>query len=106
MAPGGPLNRPSRGQDSSKGSPVGVPAARVVFPRADRTEVAKAVDEILASGALTLGPYTRSFEAAFAAAHAARRATATSSGTAALDIALRGGGVTGRDVVIPAKTSI
>jgi perosamine synthetase len=81
-----------------------VPAARVVFPPADRAEIAAAVDEILASGALTLGPYTRRFEAAFAAAHAARHATATSSGTAALDIALRGIGVTGRDVIVPANT--
>jgi perosamine synthetase len=81
-----------------------VPAARVVFPSADRAEIAAAVHEILASGALTLGPYTRRFEAAFAAAHAARHATATSSGTAALDIALRGIGVTGRDVIVPANT--
>jgi dTDP-4-amino-4,6-dideoxygalactose transaminase len=67
-------------------------------------EIAAAVDEILTSGALTLGPYTRRFEAAFATAHAARHAAATSSGTAALDIALRGIGVTDRDVVVPANT--
>lgn len=81
-----------------------MPAARIVFPPDDRTEIAAAVTEILTSGALTLGPYTRHFEAAFAAAHGARHATATSSGTAALDIALRGVGVTGRDVVVPANT--
>jgi perosamine synthetase len=81
-----------------------VPAARIVFPPADREEIAAAVMEILASGALTLGPYTRRFEAAFADAHAARHATATSSGTAALDIALRAVGVTGRDVIVPANT--
>jgi perosamine synthetase len=57
---------------------------------------------------LTLGPYTRQFEAAFAAAHsspgAPPHAVAVSSGTAALEIALRGAGVAGRDVIIPANT--
>jgi perosamine synthetase len=83
---------------------VAVPSARVVFSEADRAEVAAAVTEILASGALTLGPYTQRFEAAFAAAHAARHAVAVSSGTAALHIALRAVGVAGRDVVVPANT--
>jgi len=78
-----------------------VPSARVVFPASDRAEIASAVTEILASGALTLGPYTRQFEEAFAAAHTGPRAAAGSrppspdgphavgvaSGTAALDIA-------------------
>ena len=68
---------------------MGVPAARVVFPPADRAEIAAAVAEILASGALTLGPYNRQFEEAFAAAHDAAHAVAVSSGTAALTIALQ-----------------
>jgi len=95
-----------------------VPSARVVFPASDRAEIAAAVTEILASGALTLGPYTRRFEEAFAAAHTGPRAAAGSrppsphgpqavgvaSGTAALDIALRAVGVRGREVVVPANT--
>jgi perosamine synthetase len=90
---------------------LGVQAARVVFPPADRAEIAAAVSEILGSGMLTLGPYTRKFEAAFAAAHSAGwppgeppHAIGTASGTSALEIALRGVGVAGRDVVIPANT--
>lgn len=75
-----------------------------MFPPADRAEIAAAVTEILASGALTLGPYTGRFEAAFAAAHDAAHAVATSSGTAALNIALQVEGVAGRDVVVPANT--
>jgi perosamine synthetase len=81
-----------------------VPAARVVFPPADQAEIAAAVAEILASGALTLGPYNVRFEAAFAAAHDAEHAVAVSSGTAALNIALQVAGVAGRDVVVPANT--
>ena len=81
-----------------------VPSARVVFPATDRAEVAAAVAGILDSGALTLGPYTRRFESAFAAAHASPHAVAVASGTAALDIALRAIGIRGRDVVVPANT--
>jgi perosamine synthetase len=94
-----------------------VNAARVVFPAADREEIARAVADVLGSGMLTLGPYTRQFEAAFAAAHPARgprdddppdgqfpNAIATASGTSALEIILRALGVGGRDVVLPANT--
>jgi perosamine synthetase len=89
-----------------------VQAARVVFPATDRAEIAAATAEILASGILTLGPFTRLFEADFAAAHSrpgpgvgeVPRAVAVSSGTAALEIILRSIGVAGRDVIIPANT--
>lgn len=81
-----------------------VPAARVVFDADDRAAVAAAVSESLASGALTLGPHTERFETAFAAAHRSPHAVATSSGTAALEIALRIVGVGNRDVVVPANT--
>jgi dTDP-4-amino-4,6-dideoxygalactose transaminase len=91
---------------------LGVQAARVVFPAADREEIAKAVADILSSGMLTLGTFTRQFEEAFAAAHPASwppageptHAIATASGTSALEIALRAVDVAGRDVVIPANT--
>jgi perosamine synthetase len=89
-----------------------VQAARIVFPADDREEIAAATAEILRTGSLTLGPYTRQFEAAFAAAHSGPgagaadvpRAVAVSSGTAALEIILRDVGVTGQDVVVPANT--
>jgi perosamine synthetase len=89
-----------------------VQAARIVFPVQDRAEIAAAIDDMLTTGMLTLGPYTRQFEAAFAAAHAPAQspddelshAIATASGTAALEIALRAVGVEGRDVVLPANT--
>src|SRR6266545_401588 len=88
---------------------VEVPAARVVFRDEDRAEITSAISSILASGGLTLGPYTERFETAFAEAHSASNgvaphAVATSSGTAALDIVLRTAGVVGRDVVVPANT--
>ena len=86
------------------GVSLGVQAARVVFPAADRAEIAAAITDILSSGMLTLGPYTQRFEADFAAAHRAPQAVATGSGTAALEISLRAVGVAGRDVIVPANT--
>jgi dTDP-4-amino-4,6-dideoxygalactose transaminase len=81
-----------------------VQAARVVFPAADRAEIAAAITDILSSGMLTLGPYTQRFETDFATAHGAPHAVATGSGTAALEISLRAVGVAGRDVIVPANT--
>jgi dTDP-4-amino-4,6-dideoxygalactose transaminase len=75
-----------------------------VFPAQDRAEIAAAITDILASGMLTLGKHTQAFEAAFGAAHAAPNAVAVSSGTAALEIALRAVGVRGREVIVPANT--
>ncbi|MCG6497853.1 DegT/DnrJ/EryC1/StrS aminotransferase family protein [Kitasatospora sp. A2-31] len=83
---------------------MGVPAARIVFDEIDRSAVADAVTEILATGALTLGPWTERFEQAFAAEHGAPYAVAVASGTAALEIALRTVDVRDRDVVVPAVT--
>jgi dTDP-4-amino-4,6-dideoxygalactose transaminase len=62
------------------------------------------VAESLRTGALTLGPYTAEFEADFISAHDVPYAIAVSSGTAALEIVLRGLGVEGREVVVPADT--
>lgn len=83
---------------------MAVPAARVVFPHSDRQEISASIADILATGVLTLGPFTQQFEAAFASAHNGTYAIATSSGTSALEIILRALGVAGRDVIVPANT--
>jgi dTDP-4-amino-4,6-dideoxygalactose transaminase len=87
-----------------------VPPARPTFPVDDRAAIAKMVEESLATGSLTLGPNTARLEEAFAARHAVAHAVAVSSGTAALEIALRAlagsgpEGLGGRTVVVPANT--
>lgn len=81
-----------------------VSPARIVFTDADRAEVARRVDGMLRTGALTLGANTREFEAGFAAAQQAPFAVAVSSGTAAIEIILRALGVAGKDVIVPANT--
>ena len=81
-----------------------IPPARLVFSDEDRAEILAFVDEALRTGALTLGPRTLEFEASFAARHEVDHAVAVSSGTAALEIALRILGVGGREVIVPANT--
>ena len=81
-----------------------VPAARIDFDAEDRRWIAARIEEVLASGQLTLGAFGRSFEQAFAALCGARFAVAVNSGTSALEIALRTQGVEGRDVLVPANT--
>jgi len=64
-----------------------------------------AVDEVLRSGWLTMGPRTEQFEAAFCAHLGVRHTVALSSGTAALHLAYLGAGVgPGDEVVVPAIT--
>lgn len=81
-----------------------VPPARIVISKNDRDEVLALVDTALASGALTLGPLTARFEAAFSALHGGGHAVAVSSGTAALEIVFRSLGVQGQDVIVPSNT--
>ncbi len=81
-----------------------VPPARLSFPPEDRVAILDRIDHALATGQLTLGPIGAELEAAFAARHGTRHAVAVNSGTAALEIILRGIGVAGREVVVPANT--
>ncbi len=76
----------------------------MVFPPEDRARILELIDAALASGQLTLGPLTAELEAAFAACHGDPLAVATSSGTSALEIALRSIGVAGREVIVPVNT--
>lgn len=81
-----------------------IPAARVQFSAEDRAWIAEKIDEVLASGMLTLGRYGKEFERRFAALCGTRHAVSVGSGTAALEIALRAIGVEGKEVVVPTNT--
>lgn len=80
-----------------------VPAARVAFDVPARLEIADLVDVSLATGRLTLGPYGARLER-LAAALLGRGTAAMSSGSAAVEAALRVVGVRGRTVLVPANT--
>jgi perosamine synthetase len=81
-----------------------IPAAKVQFPPEDRIWIADRIQEVLASGQLTLGRYGRQFEEGFAQFCGRRHAVAVSSGTSALEIILRTLGVEGKDVLVPTNT--
>jgi perosamine synthetase len=78
-----------------------VPAAQPLLG----AEEEQAVIEVLRSGQLSLGPRVEAFERAFAARVGARHASAVSSGTAALHLALRAVGVSDGDEVVTSPFS-
>jgi perosamine synthetase len=78
-----------------------IPLARPVIGDAEE----QAVLEVLRSGQLSLGPRLAEFETRFAERVGARHASAVSSGTAALHLALRAVGVTDGDEVITSPFS-
>jgi dTDP-4-amino-4,6-dideoxygalactose transaminase len=78
-----------------------IPLARPVLGEAEE----RAVVEVLRSGQLSLGSRLPAFEQAFAARVGARHASAVSSGTTALHLALRAVGVTDGDEVVTSPFS-
>jgi len=82
-----------------------VPPARVDFTAEDRRWIADRIQEVLASGRLTLGQYGEAFERRFAEFVGAKHAVAVNSGTSALEIIFRSLGIEGRDVLVPANTN-
>lgn len=81
-----------------------VPAAKIQFPPEDRAWIAERIQEVLASGHLTLGTYGAEFERRFADFCGTRHAVAVNSGTSSLEIILRAVGVEGKDVLVPTNT--
>ncbi len=80
-----------------------VPLFDMRFDDGDR----EAVDDVLRSGWLTMGPRTEKFEQRFAAHLGVRHAIAVSSGTAALHLAFLAAGVgPGDEVIVPAITFV
>lgn len=81
-----------------------VPAAKIQFLPKDRQWIAEKIQEVLASGQLTLGRYGAEFEKEFARFCGVRHAIAVSSGTSALEIIFRSLGVEGKKVLVPTNT--
>lgn len=81
-----------------------VPAAKIQFLPEDRLWIAERIQEVLASGQLTLGKYGAAFEEKFARFCGTSHAVAVNSGTSSLEIILRSLGVDGRDVLVPTNT--
>lgn len=83
-----------------------IPPMRVCFPEEDIERIARDIAGALRAGALSGGPHVPAFEEAFARFVGAPEAVALSSGTAALETILRGLGLRGAEVLVPANTFI
>lgn len=83
-----------------------IPILRVPFDAEDRRFLHEGLEQILATGELTMGSNTKAFEAEFAALCGVPHAVATSNCTTALEIILRAIDVRGGTVVVPTNTFI
>lgn len=81
-----------------------VPATCIDFLPEDRQWIADRIQEVLATGQLTLGQYGATLEQRFAQFCEVQYGVAVNSGTAALEIILRCLPVAGKDVLVPANT--
>jgi dTDP-4-amino-4,6-dideoxygalactose transaminase len=83
-----------------------IAAAMPRFPQEDRDEIHAAIEGILQSGRLILGPHTQRFEEAFRDYVGAGHAVAVSTCTAALQIAFRFHRIQGREVILPTNNFV
>jgi len=82
-----------------------IPPAKPYFPQEDIRLIKNEVEKILQSGMLTLGDYTKRFEAEFAKLCGVSQVVAVNSGTSALEIALRVVGLkNNEEVLVPTNT--
>jgi dTDP-4-amino-4,6-dideoxygalactose transaminase len=83
---------------------VKIPILRIPFAESDKEFLRAGLEEILHSGMLTMGKFTRQFEEKFAAFTGSKYAVAVSNGTAALEIILRALEIEGSSVIVPTNT--
>ena len=76
------------------------------FPEQDIKELSKGFEDILRSGQLTSGKYTKEFEEAFARYIGVKHAIAANSGTATLQMIYTALDVRGKEVITPTNTYI
>ena len=81
-----------------------IPILRIPFSEEDKKFIHLGLDQILRSGFLTMGKYTRQFEEMFAEFIGVRYAVSCNSGTAALELVLRALGIEGKSVIVPTNT--
>ena len=82
-----------------------IPPVRLYFPDEDIEQIKSYIEQILRSGRLTLGDFTRGFEEEFARLCNVEYAVAVNSGTSALEIAYRCLGLKpGDEVLVPTNT--
>jgi perosamine synthetase len=85
--------------------PREIPPVKPYFPPDDIQLILRDVEKILLSGMLTLGEFTKRFEAEFATLCNVKQAVAVNSGTSAIEIALRTLDLKkGDEILVPTNT--
>ena len=93
------------GSTTSQPSMTLIPPAKPFFTQSDIDELKGHLERILKSGMLTLGEFTKELEGAFSSLVGVKHAIAVSSGTSALEIALRSHDLKeGDEVILPTNT--
>ncbi len=82
-----------------------VPSFKAEFAESEISEVLTATEQILRTGQLVLGPYTKAIESAMSDLSQTEYAVAVNSGSTALEIIYRSLGVNGQKVLIPTNTN-
>jgi dTDP-4-amino-4,6-dideoxygalactose transaminase len=82
-----------------------IPPLKVVFSKEEKGYIKEGVDNILNSGHLTLGRYTKQFEDEFKKISGTKYSLAVNSGTTALEIIFRIIDVNENNVLIPSNTN-
>ncbi len=83
-----------------------IPAARPSFTEDEIEYITGEIRQILRSGRLILGPFTRQLEEEFARYCGVKYAVAVSSCTAALEIVMRYYRISGKEVIVPCNTFV
>jgi dTDP-3-amino-3,4,6-trideoxy-alpha-D-glucose transaminase len=99
---------PTQTPPAPSGSPIQVPFVRLAEADPNLlTELLEATERVASNGAFTMGEELESFEREFAAWCESEHAVGVSSGTSALELALRGLGIgPGDEVIVPTNSFI
>jgi dTDP-4-amino-4,6-dideoxygalactose transaminase len=81
-----------------------IPILRIPFSNNDVQFLQEGWTQVLKSGFLTLGTYTRRFEELFQEFTGANYAVAVNSGTSALEVIIRALGIEGKSIIVPTNT--
>jgi len=83
---------------------VNVPILRIPFTKERKDKILQNIGEVLETGMMTNGTYTRAFEEKFRSRGPYKYSVATNSCTSALEMILRSLDVTGGTVIVPTNT--
>jgi len=81
-----------------------VPILKVPFTAEDKEFITTKIEEVLDSGMLTMGKYTKEFEDLFSLFTGAKYALSVSNCTAAIELIIRALGIEGKSIIVPTNT--